>query len=171
MGDPIHYILFDHDHKKIHHLFLNCLIAQCVLLGDFPKPTNTQKTDLTLPDPEEAVAGMSLPDGFEINCFASEPMIRQPIAMAFDDRNRLWVAECYTYAEARTNFDLNLRDRIVILEDADGDGRADKKTIFHDDLQRLTGLTVDSEAYGQPAPPTCCSFPMPTKTTVRMENR
>ena len=44
-------------------------------------------------------------------------MIRQPIAMAFDDRNRLWVAECYTYAEARTNFDLNLRDRIVILED------------------------------------------------------
>ena len=62
-------------------LFLNCLIAQCVLLGDFPKPTNTQKTDLTLPDPEEAVAGMSLPDGFEINCFASEPMIRQPIAM------------------------------------------------------------------------------------------
>jgi len=123
-------------------LFLNCLIAQCVLLGDFPKPTNTQKTDLTLPDPEEAVAGMSLPDGFEINCFASEPMIRQPIAMAFDDRNRLWVAECYTYAEARTNFDLNLRDRIVILEDVDGDGRADKKTIFHDDLQRLTGLTV-----------------------------
>ena len=123
-------------------LFLITLIAQGVLLGDFPKPTNTQKTDLTLPTPEEAVKGMSLPDGFKINCFASEPMIRQPIAMAFDDRNRLWVAECYTYAEARTNFDLKLRDRIVILEDVNGDGRADKKTIFHDDLQRLTGLTV-----------------------------
>jgi putative membrane-bound dehydrogenase-like protein len=90
----------------------------------------------------EAVAGMTLPDGFEIKCFASEPMVRQPIAMAFDDRNRLWVAECYTYAEVRTNFDLKLRDRIVILEDVNGDGRADKKTIFHDDLQRLTGLTI-----------------------------
>lgn len=124
---------------------MTCLIsflAQGFLWGNFPPPTNTQKTDLTLPSPEEAVAGISLPDGFEINCFASEPMIRQPIAMSFDDRNRLWVAECYTYAEARTNFDLKLRDRIVILEDINGDGRADKKTIFHDDLQRLTGLTV-----------------------------
>jgi putative membrane-bound dehydrogenase-like protein len=117
-------------------------LAQGFLWANFPKPTNTQKTDLTLPSPKEAVAGMSLPDGFKINCFASEPMVRQPIAMAFDDRNRLWVAECYTYAEARTNFDLKLRDRIVILEDVNGDGRADKKTIFHDDLQRLTGLTV-----------------------------
>jgi putative membrane-bound dehydrogenase-like protein len=122
--------------------FLISFLAQGFLWANFPKPTNTQKTDLTLPSPKEAVAGMSLPDGFKINCFASEPMVRQPIAMAFDDRNRLWVAECYTYAEARTNFDLNLRDRIVILEDVNGDGRADKKTIFHDDLQRLTGLTV-----------------------------
>ena len=111
-------------------LFLNCLIAQCVLLGDFPKPTNTQKTDLTLPDPEEAVAGMSLPDGFEINCFASEPMIRQPIAMAFDDRNRLWVAECYTYAEARTNFDLNLRDRSSSLRTSTGMGGRTRKPSF-----------------------------------------
>jgi putative membrane-bound dehydrogenase-like protein len=124
---------------------MTCLLsflAQGFLWGNFPTPTNTQKTDLALPSPEEAVAGMTLPDGFEINCFASEPMVRQPIAMAFDDRNRLWVAECYTYAEVRTNFDLKLRDRIVILEDVNGDGRADKKTIFHDDLQRLTGLTV-----------------------------
>ena len=151
-------------------LFLITLIAQGILLGDFPKPTNTQKTDLTLPTPEEAVKGMSLPDGFKINCFASEPMIRQPIAMAFDDRNRLWVAECYTYAEARTNFDLKLRDRIVILEDVNGDGRADKKTIFHDDLQRLTGLTVGFAECGQPAPQTFCSSRMPTRTTGRTES-
>lgn len=118
------------------------ILGQASTHADFPKPTNTQKTDLTLPTPEEAIKGMRLPGGFRVECFASEPMIRQPIAMAFDDRNRLWVAECYTYAEARTNFDLGLRDRIVILEDSDGDGRADKKTIFHDDLQRLTGLTV-----------------------------
>ena len=85
------------------------ILGQASTHADFPKPTNTQKTDLTLPTPEEAIKGMRLPGGFRVECFASEPMIRQPIAMAFDDRNRLWVAECYTYAEARTNFDLGLR--------------------------------------------------------------
>ena len=69
------------------------ILGQATTHADFPKPTNTQKTDLTLPTPEEAIKGMRLPGGFRVECFASEPMIRQPIAMAFDDKGRLTVSD------------------------------------------------------------------------------
>ena len=62
--------------------------------------------------------------------------------MATDARGRLWVAENYTYAEAKAGFDLKQRDRIVILEDTDRDGRADKRTVFYDQAQRLTSVEV-----------------------------
>ena len=52
--------------------------------------------------------------------------------MATDSRGRLWVAENNTYSDANVNFDLSQRDRIVILEDTDHDGRADKHTVFWD---------------------------------------
>ena len=63
--------------------------------------------------PSDAARRVSLPPGFEATLLAGEPVVRQPIAMAFDDRGRLWVAECYTYADAKTNFDLNLHDRAL----------------------------------------------------------
>ena len=66
---------------------------------NFLEPPDTQKTDLKLPSPEESAASFSLPEGFKVNVFAAEPDVRQPIAMTFDDRGRLWVAECYTYAD------------------------------------------------------------------------
>ncbi len=74
--------------------------------------------------------------------FAAEPDVQNPIAMAFDARGRLWVAENYTYAERAKKFDLQLQDRIVIFGDADGDGRADSRKVFADDLQMLTSITV-----------------------------
>ena len=57
--------------------------------------------------------------------FAAEPDVQNPIAMAWDRRGRLWVAENYTYAEQTQKFDLRLRDRVLIFEDNDGDGRFD----------------------------------------------
>ncbi|MCE9610455.1 MAG: hypothetical protein K8R23_09705 [Chthoniobacter sp.] len=108
--------------------------------ADFPAPVNTQPGE---PMPAaDALATIKAPPGFTVSLFASEPEVQQPIGMATDARGRLWVAENYTYGEARVGFDLRQRDRIVILEDTDRDGRADKRTVFADDLQRLSSVEV-----------------------------
>src|SRR5215467_14297050 len=97
------------------------LVPFALRASEFPVPNNTEK-DPSLPmAATEAVARMKLPHGFRATVFASEPDVQNPIAMAWDARGRLWVAENYTYAEAGKKFDLNLRDRILIFEDKDGD--------------------------------------------------
>lgn len=118
------------------------VIASLVHAQSFPEPPDTQETDLKLPSPEESSAGFTLPEGFKVNVFAAEPDVRQPIAMTFDDRGRLWVAECYTYANRKLIYDTTLRDRILIFEDTDGDGKFDKRKVFHDGLQRLTSIAL-----------------------------
>jgi putative membrane-bound dehydrogenase-like protein len=89
---------------------------------------------------------MKLPPGFKATVFAAEPDVQNPIAMAWDARGRLWVAENYTYAERARKFDLNLRDRIVIFEDKDGDGHFDTRKIFTDEVQMLTSIEVHRNA-------------------------
>ena len=91
---------------------------------------------------DEAARRWKFPDGFSVTNFASEPAVQQPVAMAMDHRGRLWVAECYTYAEKRTGFAADLRDRIVILEDLDGDGRHDKRTVFCEGLNKLSSIEI-----------------------------
>ncbi|MFM7590852.1 MAG: hypothetical protein ACKO85_03585, partial [Isosphaeraceae bacterium] len=59
----------------------------------------------------EATAKIVLPDGFQAKLFASEPMVRNPIAMQYDSRGRLWIAENYSYAERGLRVDPNMRDR------------------------------------------------------------
>ncbi|MBW3595676.1 MAG: hypothetical protein KY475_00210 [Planctomycetes bacterium] len=86
----------------------------------------------------EAPQRMTLPEGFRATLFAGEPDVVQPIAVAFDDRGRLWVAECLSYP----TWDEDGEDRIVIFEDTDNDGRFDKKKIFWDEGNYLTGLAV-----------------------------
>ena len=76
----------------------------------------------------EAPARMTVPDGFNVTLFAAEPAVHQPIAFTIDHRGRLWVCENHTYPawlQPATS-----ADRVVILEDADGDGRFDKRTVF-----------------------------------------
>lgn len=95
------------------------------------------------PMPAELVARqLALPNGFIATVFAAEPQVRQPLAMTFDDRGRLWVVENFTYADYRTNYDLRQHDRIVLFEDTDGDGRADRRTVFWDQGQRVTSVAV-----------------------------
>src|SRR6266567_7481330 len=90
--------------------------------GEFPLPYNTEP-DKSGPMPAaEAAAKMKLPPGFKAAVFAAEPDVQNPIAMAWDGRGRLWVAENYTYAERGIKFDLRLRDRVLIFEDKNGDG-------------------------------------------------
>ncbi|HEX4069579.1 MAG TPA: PVC-type heme-binding CxxCH protein, partial [Planctomycetaceae bacterium] len=92
--------------------------------------------------PEEAAASLVVPAGFHVSLFAAEPMVEQPIALATDPRGRIWVAENKTYDSMWRPFDLSRQDRIVILEDTDGDGRADRRTVFWDKAQRLTSVEL-----------------------------
>jgi putative membrane-bound dehydrogenase-like protein len=96
-----------------------------------------QQTDTPLPA-IEAAQSMIVPEGFRVTLFAAEPDVKQPIGFCIDDRGRLWVAEAYNYP----NHGTKPGDRIVILEDTDHDGRFDKRTMFYDQLNYVTGIEV-----------------------------
>jgi putative membrane-bound dehydrogenase-like protein len=89
---------------------------------------------------QDAAKRMTLPPGFHATLFAGEPDVVQPIAMTFDDRGRLWVVECRSYPKWRS--DGTGHDRVVILEDADGDGRFDKRTVFLDNGSNLSSIEL-----------------------------
>ncbi|MEO2007173.1 MAG: PVC-type heme-binding CxxCH protein, partial [Pirellulaceae bacterium] len=107
---------------------------------EFPTIVNTQEPGEEPPSPLEAAGAISVPDGFKVTLFAGEPDVRQPIAFDIDDRGRLWVAECYTYTSRA--YDSNMRDRLVVLEDTDQDGRFDKRFVFWDQGTSLTSVTL-----------------------------
>jgi putative membrane-bound dehydrogenase-like protein len=121
-----------------------------LLLANFTARAGEKKADAPIP-PREAAVRMTVPDGFKVTLFAGEPDVVQPIAFTFDDRGRLWVAECRSYpkwskdAATRKVGDMYLdhrqwTDRVLIFEDADGDGQFDKRTVFADKLTNLTGI-------------------------------
>ena len=89
-------------------------------------------------DPEVERASFQLPEGLEARLFAGEPLIKKPIQIAWDQRGRLWVASSETYPQIKPGDPLE--DEIVVLEDADGDGVAEKSTVFADHLHIPTGL-------------------------------
>src|ERR1700692_758898 len=87
---------------RLPGLFVLCC-GVLALAGDpggdkFPPVKNTQNPKDIPPTPEESLKKITVPPGFRVTLFAGEPDVRQPIALALDDRGRLWVAECYTYA-------------------------------------------------------------------------
>jgi len=84
------------------------------------------------------MGGFKIPDGFEIQLFASEPDIQKPVNIAFDEKGRMWVTQSFDYPlPAPTG---KGTDRISILEDTDGDGKADKFTHFNDTLNIPVGV-------------------------------
>jgi putative membrane-bound dehydrogenase-like protein len=113
------------------------LWSQSFAVSDTFQPIDTQVTGKPS-SPAEAEAALSVPAGFVVHQIASEPAVRQPIAMTQDDRGRLWVAESYSYDGS--DFTEEKRDRIVIFEDLDLDGIMETRKVFHDHLGRLTGL-------------------------------
>lgn len=88
---------------------------------------------------------IQIPPGFELQLFASEPDIINPISMAWDEKGRLWVIETQDYPN-EINTTLNEgHDKIKILEDTDGDGKADKFTVFADKLSVPTSLVFAND--------------------------
>lgn len=140
-----------------------CLVLGFVGLAcadDFPEVYNSEKNQKGEPmGAEEAAKAFQVPEGFEVTVFAAEPEVRNPIAMSWDHKGRMWVAENYTYAEKGKRFDLNLRDRIVIFEDADGDGKAEKRKVFSDKLQMLTSVEVQPGGVWAMCPPQLLFIP------------
>jgi sugar lactone lactonase YvrE len=118
------------------------LVLAVSAVAEVPIPYNSEKDASQPLPPAEAAAQWKLPPGFSMSVFAAEPDVRQPIAIAMDGRGRLWVAECYTYAEAKKGFDADLRDRILIFEDVDGDGHFDRRTVFAENLERLSSIEI-----------------------------
>ena len=109
----------------------------------FPQPPNTEKSSDRPMTAEEVCATAKLPPGFNLSVFAAEPNVQNPIAITTDERGRLWVAENYTWAGADAgSFDTFLKDRVIVLEDTDGDGKYDKRTVFYDQAKRLTSVQV-----------------------------
>jgi len=96
-------------------------------------------SDAPFLSPSEAVANMSIPDGFDVTVFASEPDIAEPIAFCFDDRGRMWVVENFNYQNRGQHIEEPI-SRIQILEDTDGDGVFDKKKTFTDQLPFTSGI-------------------------------
>src|SRR3954464_10760739 len=91
-------------------------------------------------DPETERRAFKVADGFEVNLFASEPMIAKPIGINFDAAGRLWVAGSTTYPQVKPGDVPN--DKIYLLEDTDGDGKADKATVFAEGLFLATAVAV-----------------------------
>ena len=98
--------------------------------------------ELVYPTPEESISMMKVPEDFRVELFASEidfPELANPNQIAFDAKGRLWVSCMPNYPQWQPGAQ-RPSDRLLILEDTDGDGRADKTTTFYDKLICPTGF-------------------------------
>ena len=114
------------------------LAALPVIAESDPFAENIRKTGpLT---PEEEVKAFHLPPGFEAQLVASEPDIGKPMNMAFDSKGRLWVTISREYPFPVLPVEKPGRDRIVVIEDFDANGKAHKFTTFQTGLNIPIGL-------------------------------
>ena len=100
-------------------------------LPPIPEPPPIELS-FTAATPDEEMAEFTLADGLDISLFASEPMVANPIHMNFDNKGQLWVATSPIYPHIKPGS--RPRDEIIVLADTDGDGVADRRTVFADDL-------------------------------------
>ncbi|GEO07793.1 PVC-type heme-binding CxxCH protein [Segetibacter aerophilus] len=107
--------------------------------GDFTKRHIVPKMQEAL-SPENSMKLTQVPVDFEVKLFASEPDITNPIAMSWDEKGRLWIVESVDYPNTFLETDGAANDRIKICEDTDGDGKADKFTVFADKLNIPTSM-------------------------------
>ncbi|MGD9719636.1 MAG: PVC-type heme-binding CxxCH protein [Pirellulales bacterium] len=107
---------------------------------DEPKPAEPDEYPFAGLPPTQAAEHMTVPEGFRVTLVAGEPDVKQPIAQAIDDRGRLWIAEAYTYPIRAPEG--KGRDRVLIFEDANGDGSFETRKVFLEGLNLVSGLEV-----------------------------
>src|SRR6218665_1449008 len=125
------------------------IVSQFVVEGCKPKEADSSKTsgllfsqDIRTTEartPEEEKFGFKLPPGFEVQLFASEPDIDKPINLTFDAMGRMWVTQSFEYPFPAVP-GASGTDKLTILEDTDGDGKADKFTHYSDTLNIPIGI-------------------------------
>lgn len=126
-------------------LLVSAVLTQIVFAQDATgiKSANLQGADLELMDNHNPAAQLEnfdlLPD-YQVNLFAADPMLANPVHMHWDSRGRLWVACSWAYPQLKPGEVAN--DKIIILEDTDEDGVADKSTVFADGLYLPTGIEL-----------------------------
>ncbi len=118
--------------KSFHLVFAGLVLSGQTALAQ------RNLTEIPNPDPEVERASFQVADGFEVKLFAADPRIAKPIQMNFDPQGRLWVASSEVYPQIEPGQKAN--DKILILEDTNRDGLADKTTVFADGLLIPTGV-------------------------------
>src|SRR5690606_5203078 len=113
-------------------------------ISDFTKRYEVPNVQEAL-EPEESKKLIQTPVGFDIQLFAAEPDIINPIAMAWDERGRLWIVESVDYPNTFKETDGEANDRIKICEDTNGDGKADKFTVFAENLNIPTSMVFSND--------------------------
>ncbi|HEY9045539.1 MAG TPA: PVC-type heme-binding CxxCH protein [Ohtaekwangia sp.] len=107
---------------------------------------STKETSIDDHSPEKSLADLKVLDGLEVTLFASEPMFSNPTNMDIDARGRVWICEAYNYRNQYNpkNPVKKEGDRIMILEDTDGDGKADNSKVFYQgtDVNAALGICV-----------------------------
>ncbi|WKN44567.1 PVC-type heme-binding CxxCH protein [Tunicatimonas pelagia] len=126
--------------------FWQCSSQEEKAVVDYGSLTDDEKRSV-----EYAVVGLEVADDLEATLFAAEPMVANPTNMDIDHRGRVWVCEGYNYRPTLNpdNPTKKEGDRILILEDEDSDGRADKSTVFYqgNDVNAALGIWVmDNQA-------------------------
>ncbi|HSH92843.1 MAG TPA: c-type cytochrome [Roseimicrobium sp.] len=126
-------------------------VATCVQAQNGDKPGEVQKPlvpkDLIPPSPvltaEQALKSFKVAKGFHVEIVAADPLVHDPVAMAFDPDGRIWVLEMRGYMpDADGHGEDKKVGSISILEDTDGDGRMDKRTEFISDLVMPRALSL-----------------------------
>ena len=126
-------------------MLLSChLLIFCFATADLFAQRNLQ--NIPIPNPDEELKSFIVADGFEVNLYAADPLMAKPIQMNFDAAGRLWIASSEVYPHIKPGQQAN--DKILVLEDADRDGRAERTTVFADGLLIPTGVVPgDGGAY------------------------
>jgi putative membrane-bound dehydrogenase-like protein len=111
--------------------------------GQWPPRFNPTNSAAPILSPEDEMKTFVLPPGYRVELVASEPLVEDPIVIDWDSRGRMWVIELLGYMpDLKATNERQPSGRVVVLEDTDGDGRMDKRTVFLDGLVLPRALKV-----------------------------
>lgn len=132
--------------SKTTYRLLGILLLPMLLFSPLRTLAQDDLRNVPNPDPQYELETLNVADGFVVNLFADEPMLVKPIQINWDEQGRLWVVGSEHYPQLKPGEVPN--DKVYVLEDTTGDGKADVSTVFAEGLHIPTGiLPGDGGAY------------------------